>query len=268
MPFIRHKEKMFCFNCGTKLRDTDMFCYQCGAKVAEVKEEVACSQPASSFQQAVPSAAPIRILSNKCEACGGVLKEVAPGKYLCEYCGSEFITINGNQVTESKLTEKEILDVIYEAAEFEVKQMFREELNCFLRVIDKAPDNTVLLVKLGRAYRRNNMHAKAIECYEKSISLNPTYANAYSNLGTVYILATDYQKAEQYCRQGIALMEQNRALYTNDDYAVALSNCAIAVGKLGRKEEAKALLQKAEANGYKNGDAARKMIGIKKGFFG
>ena len=63
-------------------------------------------------------------------------------------------------------------------------------------------------------------------------------------------------------------MNQNRNEYTQSDYAIAHSNCAVALGKLGRKDEAKKLLKIAEANGYPNGDKVRQLIGIKKGLFG
>ena len=62
-------------------------------------------------------------------------------------------------------------------------------------------------------------------------------------------------------------MNMNRAEYSNDDYAVAHSNLAIAIGMQGDKESAEQYLKIAEQNGYENGRKARKMIGIKKGLF-
>lgn len=258
---------MFCTNCGNKLNDTDAFCSSCGTKVyaKTVNSAINYNNTANNATQASPIR---RMISNKCEACGATINEISKGHFLCEYCGSEYITVNNGEITESKITEKEILDVFYEAARYETNNMFYEELQCLLKIIDKAPDNTVLLCKLGRAYRRNNMHAKAIECYEKSIQINPSYANAYTNLGTIYVLYNQFAKAETYCKKAITLMNNNRIHYTNDDYAVAHSNCAIAVGKQGKIKEAKALLEIAESNGYKNGAQVRKMIGIRKGLFG
>lgn len=246
---------MFCSKCGNKLNNSDVFCSQCGNKIAGT------TQSAGQAQE-------LKAITNKCNACGGTIKEVAKGRYLCEYCGSEYITNDAKEILESKLTERELIDIFHEAAQHEINNRFYEELQCFLRAIEKAPDNTILLVKLGRAYRRNNLHAKALECYEKAIEINPSYAVAYTNLCTLYVVAQDYKKAEECARKGISLMEANRLQYTNDDYAIALSNCALAVGKRGNLNEAKALLKKAEANGYKNGAKVRQMLGIKKGLFG
>lgn len=243
---------MFCTECGNKVGENEKFCRKCGTKL----------------QNNVHEPKPLNKLDNRCDSCGAGLKKLSAGHYVCEYCGSEYFTNEKGEVSEAKLTERETLDAMYRAAQFEKKNQFWEELQCLLEASERAPDNAILLVKLGRAYRRNNMYAKAVECYEKSIKINPSYGNAYVNLGTIYILEEQYAKAEQSCRKGIELMNANRIEYTNGDYAIAHSNCAIAVGKQGRKEEAKRLLKIAENNGYKNGDAARKMIGIKKGLFG
>lgn len=243
---------MFCPECGTKVDDSAKFCVKCGTKL----------------KGAVQEQKPLIKLTNHCETCGANLKKLSEGHYLCDYCGSEYFTNEKGEVADAKITEKEILDAMYRAAEFERKNQFWDELQCLLSASEQAPDNTLLLAKLGRAYRRNNMHAKAVACYEKAIEINPDFGSPYSNLGAVYVLNGQYKKAEECCKKGVALMNANRIDYTNDDYAVAYSNYAIAVGKQGRKEEAKRLLKIAESNGYKNGDAARKMIGIKKGLFG
>lgn len=240
---------MFCVHCGKSIAEGMKFCGNCGNRVGNVT-------PKSRF------------LDNKCASCTAQLKRLTPGHYLCEYCGSEYFTDEAGQVTQQKLTEKEILDAMYRAARYERQNDPRRELQTLLDAVERAPDNVLLLVKLGRAYRRNNLYAKAVEQYEKALQYNPNYAGAYVNLGAVHILTQNYPQAEDFLRKGIRLMEQNRMDYTGDDYAVAYSNCAIAVGKQGRLPEAKQLLKTAEDNGYKNGDAARKMIGIRKGLFG
>lgn len=242
---------MFCSKCGCELNSNDVFCSKCGNKVYEEKK----TDDTPKF------------ISNNCGNCGAALKKLTQSRYLCEYCGSEFFTSN-NTIVKSKISEQEIVDVFFRAAKLELENKFYEELQCLLSISEKASDNATALVKIGRAYRRNNMLDKAVEYYERAIDLNSVYANAYCNLGAVFIFTEEFVKAEKQLRKAIKLMNENRSSYSQDDYAVAHSNCAIAVGKQGRIDEAKELLKIAEANGYSNGNTVRKMIGIKKSLFG
>lgn len=248
---------MFCKKCGNQIDDDSVFCNKCGTKVAEEKAPTA--EKASSAE---------KIFTNQCESCGAKLTKLSDNHYLCEYCGSEYFTNSENKVTSNKITEKEILDTFYRAAELENKNQFWDELQYLLSIEDKASDNVLYLVKLGRAYRRNNMFQKALDCYEKAKKLNPEFASIYTNTGAVYILTKQYALAQEPCMKAVELMNKNRSQYTNNDYAVAHSNLALAVGMQGNKVAAKKYLQIAEANGYQNGATVRKMVGIRKGLFG
>lgn len=241
---------MYCSACGSKICDEAKFCCQCGVRI---KEEESTDKKVK--------------LNNNCNMCGGPLKKADKNRYMCDYCGSEYTVNDDNEVLESKLTEKELLDIFYKAAQFEIGNNPREELMCLLDVKEKASDNVLYLVKLGRAYRRNNMYPKAMECYEKAVSLNPEFANAYTNMCTVYTALGMLPKAEECARKAIDLMNKNRIDYTNDDYSVAYANCALVLGKQGKMDYAKVMLEIAEKNGYKNGDKLRQQIGLKKGFF-
>lgn len=241
---------MFCEKCGAKISENAKFCSSCGEKV-----------------QSKGSSGKRELITNKCGTCGAMIKMLTPNRYLCEYCGSEYYTTNDGEITDSKLTEKEVLDIFYQAAKYENAGKFWEELQCLLGSIDKLSDNVTYYIKLGRAYRRNDMHAKALECYEKAKELNSNDATIYTNIGAVYIFANRFKEAEENCKKATEMMQKDRVKYTQNDYAVAFSNLAIAVGKRGRKDEAKRYLKFAEDNSYKNGDTVRKMIGIKKGLF-
>lgn len=247
---MRQSVIMYCSKCGYKLGDDAVFCSKCGERV-----------------KAEPTAQKSNVFTNKCESCGAFLKRLTPNHYICEYCGSEYFLNNEREVESSKITDKEIWDLFCKAAEFETRNNFQAELQCLRSIEGKVRDNAIYLVKLGRAYRRNDMVQQAVECYEKAKEINPEYAPIYTNMGAVYVLTNRPKDAEAACRKGIELMSRNRKEYTDTDYAVAHSNLALALGKQGKKEEAKKYLKIAEDNGYKNGDAVRKMIGIKKGWF-
>lgn len=241
---------MFCRECGNKIAEGSLFCNKCGAKIVKNSK--------SSIE---------KVFSIKCESCGARLKRLSVNHYMCEYCGSEYYTNDDNIITSQKITEKELLNVFYKAAEFANKNKFWDELQCLLSITDKASDNVLFLVKLGRAYRRNNAYQKALECYENAKKLNSEYANIYCNIGAIYVHTKQYQQAQTACQRAVELMNINRAEYSNDDYAVAHSNLAIAVGLQGQKENAKKYLRIAEQNGYKNGATVRKIVGIKRGLF-
>lgn len=245
---------MFCTQCGNQLNKNDLYCSKCGRK--------------NDTNDTSSTSTTAKFVTNKCDSCGAVLKHLSPTRYLCEYCGSEYFASGDRTIAECKLTEKEIIDVFHKAAQYELQNKPYEELQCFLSVIDRASDNVMILVKTGRAYRRNNMHDKAVTYYEQAIRINPAYANAYTNLGAVYIFKNDFERAASNLKHAINLMNSNRLGYTNDDYAIAHSNYAIAIGKLGRLSEAEQNIKIAEQNGYTNGKNARKLIGIKTGFWG
>ena len=241
---------MFCRECGNKLMEGALFCSRCGTKLVD--------NGGSNMQKAFTSV---------CESCGAKLKRLSAHRYLCEYCGSEYYTNAENAITGAKITEKELLDVFYKAAELEKQNKHWEELQCLLSIADKASDNALYMVKLGRAYRRNNLHQKALECYNAAQSINSELASIYTNIGALHIITKQYHLALAPCYRAVELMNRNRAEYSNEDYAVAHSNLAIAVGMQGRLEEAKQYIKIAEQNGYQNGATVRKMLGIKKGLF-
>ena len=239
---------MFCAMCGNKVNAGDRFCGKCGNKIMSIDNRT--EKETAEF------------ISDKCINCGAAIKRLSKTRYMCEYCVSEYHTADDGRVTEKRILEKDLMEVIYAAAKWEVQNKVFEELQCLLTIKEQADDNAFYLVKLGRAYRRNGMNGKAVECYEKALEINPDYAAAYANLGAIYILSNQPAAAEDRLRRAITLMNDNRISYTDDDYAIAWAMYAVAVGKLGRIDEAKKYLKIAKENGYKYIKNAKKMIGI------
>ena len=96
---------------------------------------------------------------------------------------------------------------------------------------------------------------------------DPECANTYGNIGAVYIATEQYEQAQRCCQKAVEMMNRHRVGYSNEDYAIAHANLAIAVGRQGQIENAKRLLKIAEEYGYPNGSYVRRIVGIKKGLF-
>lgn len=192
----------------------------------------------------------------------------------CPYCGAPFSETNRfcpncGAKRESPphhfsdpMTSKEIQEVLLVADHYAKKNQVEDELDCLKRAAPRASYDCNFLSVLGRAYRKNNQLASAVDCYMLAISLNPKFAISYLNLATVYTTKKEYAEAERNCKTAIRLMHEDRASYTTEDFAVAWANCAVAIGMQGRKDEARQLLKLAEEHGYANGAKVRSMAGL------
>ena len=84
--------------------------------------------------------------------------------------------------------------------------------------------------KGNRAYLENNFY-KAIDYYDKTIELDPDYAEAYYNRGSAYSIKGEYGKG---------IEDYSKAIKLNPDLAVAYYYRALAYEALGETEKAEA----------------------------
>ena len=82
---------------------------------------------------------------------------------------------------------------------------------------------------MGMAHARQRHVEQAIECFEKSVALNPLYAEGVNNLGNLVSMRGDYQRAIEFYR---------RAVDIKPDYSGAMFNLAGVYAALGRLDEA------------------------------
>jgi tetratricopeptide (TPR) repeat protein len=68
-------------------------------------------------------------------------------------------------------------------------------------MLQKDPDNTFYLYVKGYLYHNMKEYDNAIDYYKKTVAIDPNYAEAYSNLGLVYI-----QKAQEFADNATADM--------------------------------------------------------------
>jgi len=76
-------------------------------------------------------------------------------------------------------------------------------------------DSAVLWNKLGIAYQHMYALDFAKLQYEKALSIQPNYAEALNNLGTVYYGEKDYHKAEKYYKKALRLKPDCASFYSN-----------------------------------------------------
>jgi tetratricopeptide (TPR) repeat protein len=115
--------------------------------------------------------------------------------------------------------------------------MARKEYREAIDAYKNAPqDSPVIWNKIGIAYHQLVQLDAAKKNYEKAIKLNPQYAEAINNLGTIYYAKRSYRKA---------ISQYNKALKYTPDSASIYSNLGTALFARKKFEEAFAMYQKA-----------------------
>ena len=70
----------------------------------------------------------------------------------------------------------------------------------------------VLWNKLGIAFQQENKFHSARQAYTKATHVDPNFAEAWNNLGTVYFMEKKYGKSVAYYQRAIKLKSDNRRL--------------------------------------------------------
>ena len=91
------------------------------------------------------------------------------------------------------------------------------------KVIKQHPKFAPAYNNRGTAYRDMRQYAKAIQDYNRAISLNPKFAKAYNNRGNVYFDQKNYK---------MAIRDYNQSVSVNPDYKLAYMNRGLAYHQL------------------------------------
>ena len=94
--------------------------------------------------------------------------------------------------------------------------MVRKRYLAAIEAYSQAPqDSAVVWNKVGIANHHLLKLAEAKRDYERALSLNPNYAEAMNNLGTVYYSDKSYRQAERYYKKALKLAPQSATTYSN-----------------------------------------------------
>ena len=102
-------------------------------------------------------------------------------------------------------------------------------INAFQKALSLNPNNAEVYNNMGIAFRDKGMLNEAIEAYNKAISIKYNYAEAYYNKG----IATQDQN-----KQEVAIEAYRKAIYFNPNYASAYSNMGNILRDQGKLDEA------------------------------
>ena len=146
--------------------------------------------------------------------------------------------------------EAKLMEVFTQALAYAEKGEYVKELTLLLDNWELGCDNGNYMVKLGRAYRRNGMTAKAIEYYEKAKELNPKDPTIYSNMAIAYVTTGQYAPAKPLFEQAIAMAEGAPLSLSQNDFASIYGNYALCIGLMGDMKGARKYLKIAKDKGY------------------
>jgi len=92
------------------------------------------------------------------------------------------------------------------------RKMYREAIEAY----KQAPQNSaVIWNKLGIAHHQMMQLDVAKKYYERSVRLNPKYAEAVNNLGTIYYAKKSYRRAISQYKKALKLTPNSATLYSN-----------------------------------------------------
>jgi len=119
------------------------------------------------------------------------------------------------------------MELTYENAEklFSQKK-YTEAHSVLLKLLEKEPDNFVILAKIALIYQIKKNFKTAIKYYKKSLAVNPNQPAIFTNLGSIYRTTGEYDKAIEYLKKDLNS-------YSN------LFNLGILFEKLGKISQAR-----------------------------
>ncbi|MGB6598124.1 MAG: tetratricopeptide repeat protein, partial [Candidatus Acidiferrum sp.] len=94
-----------------------------------------------------------------------------------------------------------------------VRKQFREAAGLFKKLSDENPRNPVYLNKLGIALHQQEALGLALKYYQRAVKVDPQYADAENNVGTIWYQRKNYNKAIRAYEKAIKMRNDMAVLY-------------------------------------------------------
>ena len=111
---------------------------------------------------------------------------------------------------------------------FEALAQYPKAVDAFERAISVAPYDALLWQELGQVYIKQGQRERATEALKRSLVLDPAVPQTHQLLGTVW-MKEDPARAETFFREAIRIQPE---------YPQALTNLAVLLSEMNRTEEA------------------------------
>jgi tetratricopeptide (TPR) repeat protein len=95
---------------------------------------------------------------------------------------------------------------------FMARKMFREAVEMYQSM---PADSPITWNKVGIAYHQMGQLGLARKSYERSVKLNPKYAEAINNLGTVAYAQKSYRRAANYYKKALLFTPESASIHSN-----------------------------------------------------
>ncbi|MCX6610816.1 MAG: tetratricopeptide repeat protein [Acidobacteria bacterium] len=92
------------------------------------------------------------------------------------------------------------------------RKMFREAVEMYQSM---PADSPITWNKVGIAYHQMGQLGLARKSYERSVKLNPKYAEAINNLGTVAYAQKNYRRAANYYKKALIYTPESASIHSN-----------------------------------------------------
>ena len=130
------------------------------------------------------------------------------------------------------------------------KHLYKEAVNCFNKSLKLNPSVSVVYYGLGNGYAQQKMEDAAIEEYKKALQLDRRFVLAYEALTESYIRRKLYQEALDMLKEAGVFLPGNMEIqdlmdYASFEYMGYLLNTGIDAFSSGEKARAYELLNKA-----------------------
>ena len=91
------------------------------------------------------------------------------------------------------------------------RKMYREAIDKYR----ECPDSAVVANKIGIAFHQLMLLNLARKNYEHAVKLDPKYAEAINNLGTIYYADKSYHRAITYYKRALRYSKTSASIYSN-----------------------------------------------------